>query len=103
MSHLAIATFGSFAAVQSKRMGRCLPTLLAATMLSSLPLGTGVAQAQEASAEAATQTFAIPAQPLNDALVAFTDATGIRFFVEASLTRGKRSPGVRGSASLWTG
>ncbi len=46
---------------------------------------------------AATQAFAIAAQPLGSALIRFSETTGIQLFFDATLARGLQSPGVRGT------
>jgi len=55
----------------------------------SVPAGTQLAQAEQRS-------FAIPAQPLDGALVAFGAASGMQVLYDSALTANLRSPGVSG-------
>ncbi len=74
------------------RRGLLLTSALAALALAGAP--QAVAQTTGSASEAAA--FDIPAQPLSDALVAYSDATGLQLFFDAGLARGKTSPGARG-------
>ncbi len=82
----------------SKRLSRsftfpCSVSLLALAM-AGLPVGGALAAPVAAQAQA--QRFDIPPQSLDTALVAFGEATGLQLFVDATLTRDRRSPGVSG-------
>lgn len=48
-------------------------------------------------AQAATQPFDIPPQPLSQALIRFGRETGLELFFDAAIVRGVASPGARGS------
>jgi TonB-dependent siderophore receptor len=70
--------------------------LLAGTALASLaPSATTAAQI----AQAATETFAIPGQPLDQALAAFSAQTRIQVLAKGEVTRGVASPGANGPLS----
>lgn len=56
----------------------------------------GLAMAISAGAAAQPRSFAIPAQPVAGALLAYTQATGLTIAADAALTRGRASPGVQG-------
>ena len=77
--------------------------LLAGTAAASLTIGTDSAWAQTAAPAAGTAAaltvFAIPPQPLADALVSYSRATGVNLVYDGAIARGLRSPGVRGSHS----
>jgi len=60
--------------------------------------GTGISGAENAASSTATRitAFDIPAQPLDQALDAFSAASGIQVFYENALTEGRRSTEVKG-------
>ncbi|MCG8595081.1 MAG: TonB-dependent receptor [Kiloniellales bacterium] len=49
-----------------------------------------------AAEETAAQAFAIPAQPLSSALLAFAEQTGLEVLFDARIAAGKTAPAVRG-------
>ncbi|WP_292022483.1 MULTISPECIES: TonB family protein [unclassified Brevundimonas] len=70
--------------------------------MSRMEFGAAVAgmivvlAAPAVSAFAQTQTFSIPAQPLDDALTRFGASTGFQLLYDASLALGRRSTAVEG-------
>ncbi|TBU75440.1 TonB-dependent siderophore receptor [Phytopseudomonas daroniae] len=78
---------------------RCKPLLLASAIGCAI-LGSNWAQAQEpAVITSQNQTYDIPAQPLDAALVAWSQSSGLQLFADANLTRGLRSAAVQGMHS----
>jgi len=83
-----------------------LAAAMAATALASLGASLG-ASAQEVTqeatggaadmAQAATQTFNIPPQPLAEALISFGRQAGLQVSAESASIQGISSPGVRGT------
>jgi hypothetical protein len=71
----------------------CLFRRLALLLLCAMPDGSAWAR-QQASA---TMMFDIPAEPLGDALGAYSSATGMAAFTSAGLVAGKRSAAVKGA------
>jgi hypothetical protein len=77
--------------------------LSAAIYLNSLVCsGAAFAQASDTARSsidnpAATKTFDIPSQPLEDALYAFDSVTGIEVFVDGSSVAGRRSTAIKGA------
>ncbi len=76
-------------------LARALRRGLFACVLATVPLVPALVQAQE-SAGAALRQYNIPAGSLDQALNRFASASGILLSVDASLTAGKRSPGLQG-------
>ena len=84
----------------AKRAGRqkkreLIIALIMSTALIAVSTSEFPAFAQSRSA--ATASFNIQPQPMSQALVAFSSATGIQLFFNADLVRGVNSPGVQGS------
>ena len=85
------------------RMGdihsRCKPLLLASAISCAI-LGSNWAHAQQAPAAASqAQSYDIPAQPLDAALVAWSQRSGVQLFADANLTGGLQSTAVQGQYS----
>jgi len=80
------------------RFGGILAALMAGTAVLSLA-GPGAVRAQSA---VSTVDVDIPAQPLADALVAFSRQTRIEFFISSDLAAGKRSGPVSGAMTPQT-
>lgn len=70
--------------------------LMMTTALGGLAM-PAVALAQSAAGQAATRSFNIPAQSLNDALTDFGQQSGLQVSVDSTAIRGVSSPGVIGS------
>ena len=73
--------------------------LIIALMMSTalIAVSTSEFPAFAQSRSAAPASFNIQPQPMSQALVAFSSATGIQLFFNADLVRGVNSPGVQGS------
>lgn len=79
----------------SLKLALMVTTALIAVAVSHTPASS---QARSASAPpAARPSFDIPAQPLSQALVRFSSASGVQVFANAGLLRGINSPGVSGA------
>jgi iron complex outermembrane recepter protein len=76
-------------------LARALRRGLFVSVLATVPLVPTLVQAQESAGEALRQ-YNIPAGSLDQALNRFASASGILLSVDASLTSGKRSPGLQG-------
>lgn len=76
-------------------LARALRRGLFVSVLATVPLVPTLVQAQE-SAGGALRQYNIPAGSLDQALNRFASASGILLSVDASLTSGKRSPGLQG-------
>ncbi len=87
--------------VETKVYRRIRAALLASVLTAAPAVALAQATPQPdvhlAQAGAQARTFDIGAGPLPQALVRFTEATGLQLFVDGNLTRGRQSPGVRGS------
>lgn len=84
----------------AKRAGRQKRReLIIAFMMSTALIAVSTSQfpAFAQSRSAAPASFNIQPQPMSQALVAFSSATGIQLFFNADLVRGVNSPGVQGS------
>ncbi|WP_437879888.1 TonB-dependent siderophore receptor [Pseudomonas sp. LRF_L74] len=78
---------------------RCKPLLLSAAIACAM-FSTGWVQAEDAAAVASqTQTYDIPAQSLDTALVAWSQISGVQLFADATLTRGLSSAALSGQYS----
>lgn len=75
--------------------------LVLSLLMTSALTAVAAVHAHPASAQATAQqaSYDIPAQPLSRALVRFSNATGLQLFYDATLVRGRTSPGVSGSMS----
>jgi len=78
-----------------------LAFLLGSTVLATAPVPAGAAEAPVVVAQAAEQrlAFDIGPQPLDSALIAFSEASRVQVLVNGDLTRGVASPGARGRVS----
>ena len=80
-----------------------LPRRLAfscALLLMPLAQAQGVAKAQAAQGQGDERSYQIAPGPLGTALSQLADAAGVLFVADASLTRGKFSPGLQGRFGL---
>lgn len=81
-----------------------LPAATAAAALIGLALpGAAPAQTPNATQAAAERDYDIPPGDLSRVLTEFAMQAGIQVSIEASLTAGRQSPGVRGRQSAWSG
>ncbi|MDH4990669.1 TonB-dependent siderophore receptor [Aquamicrobium lusatiense] len=80
----------------AERSARIIAILMAGTAIMSFA-GIEHARAQSATAASAVASVNIPAQPLSDALIAFSRQTRVETFVTSSLAAGKTSNPVNGS------
>ncbi|KEQ52114.1 TonB-dependent receptor [Sphingobium chlorophenolicum] len=87
------STFGGLLVSSFKKYrNRALSGMLAVAVLDgALFMAPGVAEAQSAAA------YAIPAGSLAEALTDYIEASGVALVYDASLARGRTSPGLRGS------
>ena len=91
------------AAASTKTCGfalACLATLALPVGTQAQERGTATHDAPSIAQGSTTRTFDIPRQPLNAALVRFSEATGIQLFFDASMARGLESPGVSGTMTI---
>lgn len=82
----------------TNRSGRIVAALMAGAAVMMFAAGEP-ANAQSPAPAAATANVDIPAQPLSDALIAFSRQTRVQIFAPSSLVSGKTSTSVRGSLS----
>lgn len=80
-----------------------LVVALATAFITLSPLGAASARAQSAPAAAAERDYDIAAGDLSRVLTEFAVQAGIQVSVDAALTAGRQSPGVRGRQSPWSG
>ena len=71
--------------------------------LVSVAVGGLAAAPMPANAQAASRSYEIPAGSLDEALTRFGSAAGILLSFPADLTKGRASPGLRGSFTVDTG
>lgn len=77
--------------------------IAAAAFIALAAPGVLQAQAPHASPEANERDYDIPPGELSRVLTEFAVQAGIQVSVEASLTAGRQSPGLRGRQSAWSG
>lgn len=79
--------------------GGALLLIVAGAFLPSLAIDPSVVYGQEAASPSSSAriAFNIPGQPLNQALVAYSTATGNQMFFNAGLVRGKSAPSLQGT------
>lgn len=71
--------------------------LLAASVLLALTAPCALAQSAASSSDAATHRFAVPVQPLGEALLAFGEQSGLQVSVDSQLLGTLRSSALQGS------
>ena len=82
-------------------LARALRRGLFAGLLATVPVLPNLAQAEESTE--ALRTYDIPASSLDQALNRFASASGILLSVDATLTEGKRSAGLKGRYGIGAG
>src|SRR5262245_11973645 len=88
-----------------RRSGLLATTALMAAVVTNAAMaagaapqeGAGAAASQSGAAQAATKTFNIPAQPLQAAVTAFGQQSGLQVSYDAKLPAGLQSQGVSGA------
>ncbi|MDE1146445.1 MAG: TonB-dependent siderophore receptor [Azospirillaceae bacterium] len=90
--------------MEQGRRYRLKATVSGLALLATAMLAAGTAGAQQTTQQAAPapaaagqQTFTIPAQDLNAALLTFTSRAGLQVFYDVSLVKGLRSTALNGS------